>query len=310
MSLLAGLSQQGDSIAAHNADAAAHVHVATFSNADYVFADGVNVAQQIGTLTAARTATLPAANSLARGVRVNVSDLSGSLSPLTPIKVTAAGSDTIGAGTIVYMTIPYDSLWLETDGVSLWSLPSSLQFLNCKSVTTKYPIAPGVVVMSTVASASMSSAYMHYGPAWTLHAPAVLEGLLYEIVTGGGAASTFRIGLYTCDSSMQPVSLVYDSGALDANTVAAATHTIVGGLLLPPGRYIPFWQPSATTSFRVLKGVGEHSFHNPAFSSSPWVHDFAVSRVYAAAPATGLKWDTTIASTTAGAVFVFTGIFA
>ena len=73
-------------------------------------------------LTAARTVSLPAANTYASTTILRIIDESGSCSATNTISISRAGSDTINGGSAFVMNGPYMSVALESDGVSKWTL--------------------------------------------------------------------------------------------------------------------------------------------------------------------------------------------
>lgn len=72
-------------------------------------------------ITAARTATLPAANAVPAGYIIRILDMSGNASAVNTITAAPAGADTInGTGTPVIATA-YGAMALMSDGVSKWN---------------------------------------------------------------------------------------------------------------------------------------------------------------------------------------------
>ncbi len=107
-----------------DAKSAGYVTV-TMSNANVTLSAGQNTVEQVGTMSAARTVTLPTAAANGAGV-VWTYDKSGSVSTTNKIIITRAGSDVIqwtGASgqTTVDMVSPYGNLALYSDGVSTWT---------------------------------------------------------------------------------------------------------------------------------------------------------------------------------------------
>lgn len=92
----------------------------TFSDADYTStATSSTLIAQTGTLTAARTVTLPAANAVPAGAEILIADQSGSVNNKNTITIAPNGADSIvGIGPII--TSAYGSLRLISDGTSKW----------------------------------------------------------------------------------------------------------------------------------------------------------------------------------------------
>ncbi len=99
----------------------------SFSNADRTIlasecAGNCLIVRQTGTLSAARTLTLPAANAVQAGYEIKVIDESGSPSWWYPINVTRGGSDTVnGLSAPVQIDLPYESASFISNGSNGWT---------------------------------------------------------------------------------------------------------------------------------------------------------------------------------------------
>lgn len=93
----------------------------TFANADYTVLATDRYVAQTGTLSAARTVTLPAASGVPAGWRVTVADESGTVTAANSITVQRAGSDTLNGGTSVTLTSPHEWREFVSDGTSRWT---------------------------------------------------------------------------------------------------------------------------------------------------------------------------------------------
>lgn len=92
----------------------------TFSNAAYNVLSTDRYVAQTGTLTASRTVTLPAANSVNAGQEIIVADESGTVTSTNTLVIQAGGSDTINGAASITMSGPYGWRRLVSDGVSKW----------------------------------------------------------------------------------------------------------------------------------------------------------------------------------------------
>lgn len=129
----------------------------TVSNVNYTILSTDRYVGQIGTLSAVRTFTLPAANSLNAGQVLIIADESGSASSTNYILVSPAGTDTINnSGTGTKIRTPYGRAYLISDGTSNWTdtiigisrggtglqtLPADGQLLIGDSSTSTYDLA-------------------------------------------------------------------------------------------------------------------------------------------------------------------------
>lgn len=96
--------------------------VTTVSDANYTALASDRLIEYTS-LTATRTVTLPAANSVPNGWTVEVADASGNVSATVGIFIQRAGSDTMPGGITTTTTIlsgPYDRTRFTSDGVSKW----------------------------------------------------------------------------------------------------------------------------------------------------------------------------------------------
>lgn len=103
----------------------------SFSNAARTILAGectgnILIVRQTGTLTTTRTLTLPAANSVPAGYRINVVDESGSPSWWYKILIAPAGSDVIsGTNTAFELDKPWQSVQLIGNGSNGWNVSRS-----------------------------------------------------------------------------------------------------------------------------------------------------------------------------------------
>lgn len=101
---------------------------ATFSNANATISAGTTYLAQIGTMSASRTVTLPAASAYARGAIIIIADESGTCTVANSLVITRAGSDTINGATTKTVGVVggYDVCILMSDGTSKWTVLSSI----------------------------------------------------------------------------------------------------------------------------------------------------------------------------------------
>lgn len=100
--------------------------LATFSDANYSVQSTDKLVLQIGTLTAPRTLSLPAANSVPAGHEIVIGDASGSVTLTNTITIQRAGTDTINGQTSTIIASPYGARSLSSDGVSKWTFESGV----------------------------------------------------------------------------------------------------------------------------------------------------------------------------------------
>ena len=107
-----------------SADTAILFKVTTFSNANYTALTTDVLVSQVGTMTAARVLTLPAAASFTGGTarrQLIIVDESGSVGALSTLIITASGSDKINGAATLTLNSAYATAVLISDGVSKWT---------------------------------------------------------------------------------------------------------------------------------------------------------------------------------------------
>lgn len=95
------------------------------NDADYTIPATDNVVA-VTALTASRTLTLPAANSVNAGQEIVVVDEAGAVTPANTIVISRAGSDTIAGTTSTTITTAYGWRRLISDGSSKWSFDGGI----------------------------------------------------------------------------------------------------------------------------------------------------------------------------------------
>lgn len=98
----------------------------TFNNANYIALATDKYIAQIGTLSAPRTITLPAANAVNPGFILWIADESGTVTNTNTISIARTGADTINGGTASFAMIqPRSRVRAISDGVSAWFINDS-----------------------------------------------------------------------------------------------------------------------------------------------------------------------------------------
>ncbi len=95
---------------------------ATYNNADVVVTGANCYLGQIGTLTTARGATLPAAGSVPAGTLITIADESGTVTATNELYAVPSGADTINGTGFFEITAAYGSATFLSDGVSKWTV--------------------------------------------------------------------------------------------------------------------------------------------------------------------------------------------
>lgn len=110
------------------------------NNADYTILVTDKVVAQTGSMSAARTFSLPSAALYPAGEELIIVDQSGTVTPTNKITVSRAGSDTIDGATSINITSAYGFARLIPDGTSKWKistlLPSAYRYGSIQTFTS------------------------------------------------------------------------------------------------------------------------------------------------------------------------------
>jgi hypothetical protein len=125
-------------------------NVVTFSNADAVVATSTRKLVQIGTMSASRTVTLPAASGVPAGTELVVADLSGSVTTTNTIVVSRAGSDTVNGATSTTIGAAYGWRRFVSDGSSKWVFDGGVHRTSDTGTVTSTNILDGTIVNADI----------------------------------------------------------------------------------------------------------------------------------------------------------------
>lgn len=190
-------------------------------------------------ITAARIATLPAANALNPGQILRIGDASGSCSATNTISIARAGADTInGAATSLVISNAYGLRELISDGVSAWT-------------SRVAGVAGGGTGLSTLTAHALlvgegASPVALVGPGATSGVPLIAQGASADptfgtaVVAGGGTGAT----------TLAAHGLLVGNGTSAVNVTGAGT----------PGQVLTSNGASADPSFQAAAGGGGANF--------------------------------------------------
>lgn len=203
----------------------------TFSNANYSatnnFALVITLAQ-IGTMSAARTVTLPSAASFPAGVSVTVVDRSGTVTTSNKIIIAPAGADNInGSAATDQIRTAYGSVSYVTDGVSNWSAPTT-EIQHGGTGTSTLP-TNGQLLIGNSTTSSYQAATLTAGPGVT-----ITNGAGAITVSQSPGSPGLPAGL-TGDGS--DGDIVYSSNTTLTRDIYANSIVVNGGVTLNPGGF-------------------------------------------------------------------------
>jgi hypothetical protein len=115
----------------------------TVNNVDYTVLTTDKVIAQTGTMSAARTFSLPSAASFPAGEELIIIDQSGTITPTNKIIVTRNGSNTIDGATSKDITAAYGFLRLICNGIDSWKI------VNVDPIVSATTSVPGIVELLT-----------------------------------------------------------------------------------------------------------------------------------------------------------------
>lgn len=200
----------------------------TVDNAAYTILNTDLVVAQIGTMSAARTFTLPVANTMEPGSKIIVIDESGTVTNTNKIIVSRSSTDTINGATSKEITSAYGFLILECDGLSKWTQ------LNQEKATTS---SQGIIQIATNAEAQAytdsSKAIVPSSLASALNQFAIFEDQKASGTSGGtpttGARNT-RVLNTTITNNITGCSLASNQITLPAGTYFIRGHGVAGAV--------------------------------------------------------------------------------
>lgn len=186
--------------------------LATFSNADATVDATTAMVTQIGTMSAIRTVTLPAANAVQAGTPILVADMSGTVTQALRIIVAPAGADTIEGG-YPHIIVHHGWIQLVSDGTSKWLMVGSQtpHLLWASRGATDY---------STKTNDTSAVATIAYGAQATLTGN--LGGDAFNMSTTGGAAT--RYTAWALDGATGPTLPTFQRYELSCMLGARATN--------------------------------------------------------------------------------------
>jgi hypothetical protein len=162
-------------------------------------------------LTTARVWTLPTAAAYGAGKPLTVADVFGTVGVTNTITIQRAGSDTINGLVALVMGVIYQSLTLESDGVSKWSItagsPSATYSTGDLKPTHKNNADPGWILWSdgTIGNAGSGAGIRALGDAsdlFSLYYNGYSDADCPLLTTAGGATtraanSSWPVAFYT-----------------------------------------------------------------------------------------------------------------
>jgi hypothetical protein len=185
----------------------------TFSNANVTVLPATTVAEQIGTMSASRTVTLPLANSVNPGKELLIIDGSGTASISNSIVLAASGSDTIiGNQSII---APNGSVSLVSDGTGNWIV------FSYTTASGSYLTVAGN--LSDLSSVLLARQNMKIESRQTFNNANVTALSATTILEQIGTLSAARVVTLPLANSVNPGKMLL---VLDTSGTASSTNTI------------------------------------------------------------------------------------
>jgi len=172
--------------------------------------------------TAARTVTLPAANSVNAGYELIIADLFGTITSTNTLIIAITGTDTINEATSVFIGAAYGMRRLFSDGISKWTLDAGVMRISDYIGTTL-----------TANKAVITDANSKLAPSVTTAAEiGYVSGVTSSIQTQlNSKQSTLGLHIPYLAISGKTYSLAVNGTALA--TIAGTSNTIKALLFLP-----------------------------------------------------------------------------
>ena len=245
-------------------------NVVTFSNADAVVATSTRKLVQIGTMSASRTVTLPAASGVPAGTELVVADLSGSVTTTNTIVVSRAGSDTVNGATSTTIGAAYGWRRFVSDGSSKWVFDGGVHRTSDTGTVTSTNILDGTIATADLADGAITPIKTSGGyVAKTALYTATNDDRIIDCTTG-----TYTITLPTAASQTGRRFVIRNSGTGTITIGRTGAETIAGATSQTLAGYGHLEVISNGTNWLVLRGtysdetIGRRIFTwNSAYSS-------------------------------------------
>lgn len=197
----------------------------SFSNANKTVSKDHREVAQIGTMSAQRTVTLPAASDCAAGVKIYLVDASGTVTVTNNIKVIPAGTDTINATTEEIIYEAFGERWFMSDGVSNWSV-------NGGELSQSTTLVSGRVALSGGSNLITDSDNLMYAPDLTTGGLLVANTTNSSSPISGSGIFSGGVGIA---KALWVGGLAKIAGVFTAQNTTDASSSTVGGSIISGG---------------------------------------------------------------------------
>ena len=201
----------------------------TFSNANASCASSTRRLAQVGSMSASRTVTLPAANSVDAGTEIVVCDESGTVTATNTIVIQRAGSDTVNGTTSVAIGAAYGMRRLISDGTSKWSVDGGVVRLSDVGTITSTMIADATITGTDIASGTVTSTNIlddtivnaDINASAAIVGTKLADGAITPIKTSGGYVA--KTALYTATNDDRVIDCTSGTYTITLPTAASQT---------------------------------------------------------------------------------------
>lgn len=227
----------------------------TFSNAAYTVLSTDRYVAQIGTMSAPRVVTLPAANSLNAGQQLTITDESGTVTTTNTLTITAVGADTINGSASKTIRTGFGYIILYSNGSNEWfagieaigrggtgtgTLPTDGQLLIGQSSTSSYVVSTLTQAANQGVTINNGSGSITLGTAQDIRTTAspTFANITDSALSANGAMYASTSGLLASTAAMTngqllvgstgsaPVATTLTQGANNGVTIANAAGSI------------------------------------------------------------------------------------
>jgi hypothetical protein len=114
---------------------------------------------------------------------------------------------------------------------------------------------PGWLPTASPGTSALSTGRLTFEP-WWVWREVTIDRLAVEVTTAAASGSLMRLGIYNCDTSWTPTSLVVDAGTIAVDPGAVpAFQTVTVNVTLAPGRYMACWVTQSSPTARTHAGT-------------------------------------------------------
>jgi len=247
-------------------------------------------------LTAARTATLPAAAASNAGQMWIVKDESGAAATYAiAVKTSGGNIDGVSGSTGKTISINYGKLYVYSSGgnyYTLESLPVKSGLAQISGGALQFGVPTNELFTGTVGTTGLNANQIRY-VFFKVDYPITITAWQFDVSATPASNANVRVGIYRADGAWQPIGApLYDNGGTAVANGFTGVKSATGlSVALAPGRYLTAINMDIAMSMRAYQ-VGSRAIDG-GMGTTPIVQKVVNSQTYGALPTPGTVWNAT-----------------